>query len=277
MAVYAIGDLQGCYEEFKRLLDAIRFDPEHDTLWLTGDLVNRGPHSLATLRLVRGLGDSVITVLGNHDLHLLAMATAKGKKASARPSLRSIIDAPDGDALIDWLRHRPLLHFDESLNKVLVHAGILPSWSISKACKRAAEVEQALRSDDYTTLLRGLYGNKPVLWNKKLSGVTRWRFIINVFTRMRMLTLRGGLEFNTKGLPNTGPRNSNPWFAVPHKRAGTEVVFGHWSALGFYRGNGVIGLDTGCVWGRSLTALRLDQSSTDAEPVSIGCPTRRDR
>ena len=272
MAVYAIGDLQGCYEEFKRLLDLLKFDPVSDTLWLTGDLVNRGPHSLATLRLIKRLGDSVITVLGNHDLHLLALASVDSKRARRYHDLHSVLDAPDADELIDWLRHRPLLHFDPGLNKVLVHAGILPRWSIRKAVKRAGEVEAILQSDDHEHLLRRLYGNKPALWRKTLEGVDRWRYIINVFTRMRMLTLRGGLDLSTKGLPASGPKHSNPWFVVPHKRKDTEVVFGHWSALGYFRRDGVLGLDSGCVWGRSLTAVRLDIASGVERPMTTGCP-----
>ncbi|MEO0366552.1 MAG: symmetrical bis(5'-nucleosyl)-tetraphosphatase [Pseudomonadota bacterium] len=272
MAIYAIGDLQGCYEEFKRLLDTIGFDPSSDTLWLTGDLVNRGPHSLATLRLVHGLGDSVVTVLGNHDLHLLAMALAPGSSRTRKSHpLQRIACASDGDELIEWLRSRPLLHVDRALKKALVHAGILPRWSMKKAQRLAAEVESALRGDKAETLLRGIYGNKPALWRNDLKGIARLRYITNVFTRMRMLTLRGGLDLKTKGLPASGPMHSKPWFAVPHKRKDTEVVFGHWSALGYFRGNGVVGLDSGCVWGRCLTAIRLDCDENEAVPVSIEC------
>ncbi|MEL7310530.1 MAG: symmetrical bis(5'-nucleosyl)-tetraphosphatase [Pseudomonadota bacterium] len=272
MAIYAIGDLQGCYEEFKRLLDAIAFEPGKDTLWLTGDLVNRGPHSLATLRLVHGLGDSVVTVLGNHDLHLLAMALAPKTRSTRRTHpLRHVINAPDGDLLIDWLRRRPLLHVDQQLNKALVHAGILPRWGIKKALRLAHEVEAVLRGDEATQYLQGIYGNKPALWRNDLKGITRLRFITNVFTRMRMLTLRGGLDLNTKGLPASGPMHSKPWFAVPHKRKHVEVVFGHWSALGYFHDHGVIGLDSGCVWGRCLTAIRLDKAERKSTPISIDC------
>ncbi|MEM1439026.1 MAG: symmetrical bis(5'-nucleosyl)-tetraphosphatase [Pseudomonadota bacterium] len=270
MAIYAIGDLQGCYDPFRRLLDAIEFDPNHDTLWLTGDLVNRGPNSLAVLRLVSGLGEAVVTVLGNHDLHLLALSERPKRSAlRKRYSISYILDADDGPELIDWLRRRPLLHHDTKLNKVLVHAGILPRWSIDKACRRAAEVENALRGDGFHELMLHLYGNKPVLWRKSLEGIPRQRFIVNVFTRMRMLTSRGGLDLKTKGTPGSGGKFRHPWFELPHKRGDTEVIFGHWSALGYLRDHGVVGLDTGCVWGRALTALRVDVP--DAAPVQVPC------
>ncbi|MEM7611631.1 MAG: symmetrical bis(5'-nucleosyl)-tetraphosphatase [Pseudomonadota bacterium] len=273
MAVYAIGDLQGCYEPFRLLLDKIRFDPANDTLWLTGDLVNRGPHSLATLRFVRSLGDSAITVLGNHDLHLLALAERPASSAlRKRFSLNYILQADDAQELLHWLRSRPLMHYDSALDKALVHAGILPSWSIRKANKRAAEVESVLRSDSPEMLLRHIYGNKPVLWHRDLTGVDRLRYIVNVFTRMRMLTRRGGLDLKAKGPPPTGKSPRRPWFEFEHKRGNTEVVFGHWSALGYVRRRGVLSIDTGCVWGRSLTAVRLDKRKS--EPVAVDCPIR---
>ena len=271
MAIYAVGDLQGCYEEFKRLLDRLRFDPRRDRVWLTGDLVNRGPHSLATLRLVRGLGDAAVTVLGNHDLHLLALAMRPaGSVVRQRHPLNRVLNAPDADELLHWLRSQPLMHIDPKLDVAMVHAGILPRWSISKARRRAQEVEKVLQGDDHAELLRRLYGNKPALWRGDLQGIERLRYIVNVFTRMRMLTPRGGLDLRTKGPPDTAPVRSRPWFAVPHRRGTTEVVFGHWSALGYRREHGVLCLDTGCVWGRALTAVRLDRPG--ATPVGIDCP-----
>lgn len=270
MAIYAIGDLQGCYDPFRRLLDAIDFDPAKDTLWLTGDLVNRGPNSLGVLRLVSKLGDAVVSVLGNHDLHLLALSERPKRSAlRKRFSISYILDAPDAPELLHWLRQRPLLHYDKRMNKVLVHAGILPRWSIRKARERAAEVEVEIRGEGFHDLMLHLYGNEPKLWRKSLEGIPRHRFIVNVFTRMRLLTSRGGLDLKTKGTPQSGGRFRHPWFELPHKRGDTEVVFGHWSALGFLRDHGVIGLDTGCVWGRSLTALRLDVA--DAQPVHVPC------
>ncbi|MEN7343011.1 MAG: symmetrical bis(5'-nucleosyl)-tetraphosphatase [Pseudomonadota bacterium] len=273
MAIYAIGDIQGCYDPLLALLKKLDFDPNKDTLWLTGDLVNRGPSSLATLRFVKGLGDAAVTVLGNHDLHLLALAEKpSANRQRNRSALRAILDAPDADELLHWLRHRPLLHYDPSLNKVLVHAGILPKWSVKKAGRRAAEVEALLRGDDYQALFRGMYGNKPALWHGKLKGIKRYRYIVNVFTRMRMITRRGGLDLKTKGTPDMASEFSKPWFQVDHQRKDCEVVFGHWSALGYFRRHGVIGLDSGCVWGRCLTALRID--IPDAKPVTVRCHRR---
>lgn len=270
MAIYAIGDVQGCYDPLLRLLEKTRFHPDNDTLWLTGDLVSRGPHSLATLRFVRGLGDSAVTVLGNHDLHLLALAERPSRSLlRKRSDLNAILEAPDAGELLHWVRHRPLLHYDETLDKVLVHAGILPQWSIKKARKRAAEVEAVLQSNQHHDLLHKLYGDKPALWHGDLSGVTRWRFIINVFTRMRMLSRKGGLDLRTKGSPSSAPAHSDPWFSVPHKRQQTEVIFGHWSAIGFFRDHGVLSLDSGCVWGRCLTAVQLDDAS--ASPIQLDC------
>lgn len=270
MAIYAIGDLQGCYEPFRRLLDKLAFDPAKDTLWLTGDLVNRGPHSLATLRFVRALGDAAVTVLGNHDLHLLALANRPPKSAQRRRhSLSYVLDVEDAPEMLAWLRSQPLMHYDATLDKALVHAGILPKWSIATALKRAAEVESMLRGEHYPHLLKNLYGNKPAIWRRDLEGDVRLRYIINVFTRMRMLTSRGGLDLKTKGSPDSAPKRSTPWFEADNKRGSTEVIFGHWSALGYLRDHNVVSLDTGCVWGRSLTALRIDKKK--AEPVSVRC------
>ncbi|MEM7764852.1 MAG: symmetrical bis(5'-nucleosyl)-tetraphosphatase [Pseudomonadota bacterium] len=272
MAIYAIGDLQGCYDPLLRLLHSLKFDPASDQLWLTGDLVNRGPNSLATLRFVKSLGDSAITVLGNHDLHLLALAERpKRSLVRKRSALNTILHAHDADELLHWLRHRPLLHFDEGRDQALVHAGILPRWSMRKACRRAREVEQVLRGDQHSELLRHMYSNKPAIWRGDLSGAVRWRFIINVFTRMRMITRKGGLDLKTKGTPDMASAYSKPWFRVAHKRRDTEVIFGHWSALGYFQSHGVVGLDSGCVWGRSLTAVRIDKPKREYRPVSVAC------
>lgn len=267
MALYAVGDLQGCYEPLLRLLDNVNFDPAKDTLWLTGDLVNRGPHSLACLRFVRSLGDNAVTVLGNHDLSLLALSRRQGKQHA----LRYLLDAEDAEELLEWLRHRPLMHYDQKRDIALVHAGILPSWSISKALKRAREVEAALAGKQFKKLMQHLYGNKPTVWHPTLTGVQRLRFIVNVFTRMRMLTRRGGLNLAVKGRPESAPAGSTPWFDMPHQRRDTRVVFGHWSAIGYFQTQSVIGLDSGCVWGRSLTMVRLGKNT--ATPTSVGCET----
>lgn len=260
MALYAIGDLQGCYDPLRRLLDEIAFDPSSDTLWLVGDLVNRGPKSLKTLRFVKSLGDSVCNVLGNHDLHLLALAAGK---ISAKPrfdSLQKIIDAPDRDELINWLRHRPLAHYDASLDTLMVHAGVHPDWSVQQTLDYAAEVEACLQSDNYQTLLGEMYGNTPSTWSKKLEGFSRLRFIINCLTRMRMLTNKGRLNFSYSGSPYYSSKKLVPWFDFTDRAtADTRIVFGHWSALGLIVLPQLVSLDTGCVWGRELTAVRLDK------------------
>jgi bis(5'-nucleosyl)-tetraphosphatase (symmetrical) len=243
MAIYAIGDLQGCYDPFRRLLDEVSFDPDKDTLWLTGDLVNRGPKSLKTLRFVKSLGDSAITVLGNHDLHLLALAAGAVRNSKRFQSLWKTLKAKDSDELFDWLRHRPLAHYDESLDTLLVHAGAYPGWSVQKILAHAAEVEQELRAKKHEVLLGKMYGNAPSSWSDSLTGYKRLRFIVNCFTRMRKAR-----------------KNLVAWYDLPDpKWAGTRVVFGHWSALGLIVLPDLISLDTGCVWGRQLTAVRLDK------------------
>ena len=260
MAVYAIGDLQGCYDPFCHLLDELDFDPGKDTLWLVGDLVNRGPKALKPLRFVKSLGDSVVTVLGNHDLHLLALAAGQTHFGQRFETLQKILDAEDRDELLDWLRHRPLAHYDKSLNTLLVHAGTHPQWNVTKTLARAAEVEAALQGDDYETLLDKMYGNTPAAWTGKLKGYKRLRFIINCLTRMRMMTKQLRLNMSHSGAPWRGRKNLTPWFAVPEPAwAGTRIVFGHWSQLGLVVLPELVCLDTGCVWGRQLTAVRLDK------------------
>jgi len=260
VAVYAIGDLQGCYDPFCRLLDAIDFDEGRDTLWLTGDLVNRGPKSLKTLRFVNSLGGAAITVLGNHDLHLLALAAGAIRSSSRFASLGKILAAPDCDELVDWLRRRPLAHYDSSLDTLLVHAGTHPEWSTKKTLARAAEVESELQGSNYKTLLSKMYGNTPVSWSGKLSGYKRRRFIINCLTRMRMLTSKTRMNFSYSGPPFEARRNLFAWYDFEERAtADTRVVFGHWSALGLIVLPNLISLDTGCVWGRQLTAVRLDK------------------
>jgi bis(5'-nucleosyl)-tetraphosphatase (symmetrical) len=259
MAIYAIGDLQGCYDPFRRLLDAIDFNPGKDRLWLVGDLVNRGPKSLKTLRFVKSLGDSVITVLGNHDLHLLAIASGAVHAGIRFESLHKTLSAPDCDELVEWLRHRPLAHYDESINTLLVHAGTHPRWSIKKTLARAAEVESALQAPDYARLLAKMYGNTPATWSGQLSGFKRLRFIINCLTRMRMVTESLRLNMSHSGAPWRARKSLVSWFDYPEPAwAGTRIVFGHWSQLGLVVLPELVSLDTGCVWGRQLTAARLD-------------------
>jgi bis(5'-nucleosyl)-tetraphosphatase (symmetrical) len=260
MAVYAIGDIQGCYDPFRRLLDEVSFDPSEDTLWLAGDLVNRGPKSLKTLRFVMNLGDSAISVLGNHDLHLLALEAGTVRYDKRFGSLRKLLDAPDSHELCDWLRHRPMAHYDDDLDTLLVHAGTHPCWSVSKTLDLAAEVEDELRLGDYKTLLGKMYGDSPSNWSEKLRGYKRLRFIINCMTRMRMVTRTNKLNFAHSGPPWRARKNLLPWYATENSAtAGTRVVFGHWSQLGLIVMPNLISLDTGCVWGRQLTAVRLDK------------------
>lgn len=268
MSIYAIGDLQGCFEALMRLLDKIKFDPENDQLWLVGDLVNRGPQSLETLRFIKSLGKSAITVLGNHDLHLIAMATNSTTKK--HQTLRPILEAPDCDKLINWLRHCPLLHYDKKLDTALVHAGIPPVWKIKTALKRAHEVEQVLQKNNYAKFLKSMYGNRPDQWSKDLQGNERLRFIINAFTRMRYCDINGRLDYDNKLAIGTQPKKLYPWFELPRKKSfTTRIVFGHWSTLGYMQKKKFIALDTGCVWRGKLTAIRVDKNNPI--PISVKC------
>ena len=260
MATYAIGDLQGCYDEFGRLLEMLKFDPARDTLWMCGDLVNRGGQSLAVLRLVHSLGERAITVLGNHDLSLLSIAERdEADQAKVNPELREVLFAPDRDVLLDWLRARPLLHVDRKLNFMLVHAGLAPRWNVETAERAAREIEQRLRGDGARRLLKAMFGNKPDLWTSRLQGVDRLRAAINVLTRMRYCDVRGRIAYSEKGAPGTQKPGLYPWFEVPgQKQRDIRIVCGHWSTLGRFQGMGVYAIDGGCVWGGELIALRLD-------------------
>lgn len=266
MAEYAIGDLQGCYDPFRRLLDEISFDPAKDRLWLTGDLVNRGPKSRKTLRFVKSLGKSAITVLGNHDLHLIALANDINVTNSRFESLWKILGKDDCDELIDWLRFRPLAHYSKKLDTLMVHAGLPPQWTRKKTLRRAKEVETVLRSADYADFLQEMYGNQPDQWSGKLTGHKRLRFIVNALTRTRMITSDGRLELAHNGPPDKADKGLIPWFAADDaKWRGSRVVFGHWSALGLIVEDDLVSVDTGCVWGRQLTAVRLDGKSRVAD------------
>jgi bis(5'-nucleosyl)-tetraphosphatase (symmetrical) len=263
MATYAIGDIQGCHRELLDLLDAIGFDAGRDRLWFTGDLVNRGPESLEVLRFVRGLDDRALVVLGNHDLHLLAAAAQPGR-LRPKDTLDGVLAAPDRDGLLEWLRRRPLFHGDAELGFVMVHAGLPPQWSTGEAAERAAEVEAALRGEAAAGFYAAMYGDGPSRWAPDLAGPERLRFITNCLTRLRYLSPQGDLSLDAKGPPGTQPSPLIPWYAVPGRRsAGDEILFGHWSTVhlgtetdfGRWR---VHPLDTGCVWGGRLTALRLE-------------------
>jgi bis(5'-nucleosyl)-tetraphosphatase (symmetrical) len=269
LAVYAVGDLQGCHAEFVALLERLKFDPARDSLWLTGDLVNRGPDSLGVLREVRALGACATTVLGNHDLHLLAMAFAPAGVLRREPGLVAVLDAPDAAELLDWLAGRPLLHRDPGLGWTLVHAGLPPQWSLTDAESAAREVEAALR-DDPASLLSQMYGDQPDLWSGALTGVARLRFAVNCLTRLRFVDAGGRLLLPLKGPVADAPPGALPWFRHPDRRTrGNALVFGHWSALGYLSEPGLLCLDTGCVWGGSLAALRLD--APGQEPVLLPC------
>jgi bis(5'-nucleosyl)-tetraphosphatase (symmetrical) len=259
MAVYAIGDVQGCYDGLRRLLDKLKFDPREDRLWFTGDLVNRGPASLKTLRFVHGLGNRAVTVLGNHDLHLLAVAEGV-IEARRKDTLSSILKARDRDDLLHWLRHRPLLHYDTKLRFVLVHAGISPQWKLKQARKAAREVESVLQGDGYRRFLKEMYGDMPNTWSNKLGGWERLRYITNCLTRMRCCDRQGRLELTYKGSLVHKKKRLMPWFRVPGRPTRKHrIIFGHWSTLGPVTDENIFALDTGCVWGGYLTALRIDQ------------------
>lgn len=270
MAVYAIGDIQGCDDEFAQLLGAIDFSASRDTLWLVGDLVNRGPRSLEVLRRVKALGSSVISVLGNHDLHLLALALSPNEPAKAKDTLQQILGAPDRDELIDWLRQRPMLHHDARLGYTMVHAGLPPQWDLATAQSCAREVETVLRDEQRCCeLLARMYGDQPDRWSDDLHGTDRLRFITNCLSRLRYCRADGRLELKFKGEVKDAPPGLMPWFKVPERRSrDTRIVFGHWSALGYYDADGVLAIDTGCVWGEKLCAVRLDQP---APPVFVPC------
>ncbi len=269
MATYAIGDLQGCYDSLLRLLDKLNFNEPKDTLWFAGDLVNRGPDSLSTLRFVKSLSDNAITVLGNHDLHLLAIA-AKHKKTKDS-GLKEILNADDADDLLNWLRKQPLLHHDPRLNCTMVHAGIYPDWDLQDAQKYANELETVLRSDDYLDFIFNMYGNLPDKWDDELKGWERLRIICNIFTRMRYCENDGTLNFKSHGAPGTHPENTVSWFEVPNRKAmESKILFGHWSTLGIINKKNIYALDTGCVWGGKLTALRID--TENPEYISVDCP-----
>lgn len=254
MATYVIGDVQGCYDSLIALLDKIDFDRTVDKLIFAGDLVNRGPKSLKTLRFIKGLGDSSQVVLGNHDLHLISIFYDV-RRSSHRDNINKICNAKDGEELITWLRQQPLLISNEELDLIISHAGVHPSWSNKQALKRAARFSKNLRGPNYLKLLVKMYGNKPKQFSLKLSKYAKLRFTVNVFTRMRFCELNGGLNFTEKGSPNIDSDTLKPWFKLASKRKpSTRYIFGHWSSLGLYNKDNVICLDTGCVWGNKLTA-----------------------
>jgi len=273
VAVFAIGDVQGCRASLQRLLERIRFDDARDTLWFVGDLVNRGPDSLAVLRFVHGLGDRAVVVLGNHDLHLLAVyhRCARARRAD---TFEAVLRAPDAEMLLEWLAHRPLLHHDGALGFVMTHAGIPAIWPVDVAAARAGEVEAALRGADRKGFLASMYGNEPAQWADTLAGLDRLRVITNYLTRMRTLRDRFALDLDFKETAEHLRPGSRPWFDDYRDQARklhTQLVFGHWAALqGVCDVAGIHALDTGCVWGGRLSALRL----VDQERFSVACVER---
>ncbi|MCX7115458.1 MAG: symmetrical bis(5'-nucleosyl)-tetraphosphatase [Gammaproteobacteria bacterium] len=260
MADYAIGDVQGCYDALMRLLDQFQFDSAADRLWFVGDLVNRGPQSLEVLRFVSQLSLPPIVTLGNHDLYLLARLFLPDVNWGAvDDTLQAVLDAPDAMVLGHWLRRQPIMYRHPPLGVVMVHAGIAPMWSVEEAQSYALEVEHALRGETMPLLLSQLYGDEPFLWSDSLRGMARLRCITNYFTRMRFCDADGGMCLTYKGTIDTAPSGVIPWFAHPQRKMDDEVVvFGHWAALGLlHPAPNVYALDTGCVWGQTLTAMRL--------------------
>ena len=258
MATYAIGDVQGCFGSLMALLETLRFDPASDRLWLTGDLVNRGPRSLETLRFVRGLGDRAVTVLGNHDLHLLGVVCGR-RQLKAGDTLTKVLEAPDRDELIAWLRRQPLLHRDADRGITMVHAGLPPQWTLDVAQACAAVVESELRGDGIKKLMWQMSGNQCDTWSATLPYADQLGYVVNCLTRLRYCDPTGHLELREKGPPGSQSPPYLPWFAVPERLHASEtVIFGHWASLGACNEPGVHALDTGCVWGGALTALCLE-------------------
>jgi bis(5'-nucleosyl)-tetraphosphatase (symmetrical) len=270
MATYAIGDIQGCFDQLKRLLECVSFG-DSDQLWLAGDLVNRGPKSLETLRFVRSLGDRSRVVLGNHDLHLLAIHYGVTQPRRS-DTLGPILDAPDRDELMQWLQQQPLLVHDEALDYVMVHAGIPPDWSLKQASARAREVETVLQGPEAESFFQHMYGNQPDCWSKDLQGWDRLRVITNYLTRMRFCDSKGRLDFAAKGGLETQPEGFRPWYSHTRKADAQRIIFGHWAALeGGLQHPQLFSLDTGCVWGNRLTAMRLE----DQRYYSCDCSVHR--
>lgn len=268
MPIYAIGDIQGCHDELTALLDTLKFDPGRDRVLFTGDLVNRGPGSVEVLRRVKSLGDAAVTVLGNHDLHLLAVARGYGK-GKRGDTFHDVLAAPDRDELLDWLRHRPLLHRVPALDVTVIHAGLPPQWDLDTAAACAAEVEAVLQGDAIDGYFENMYGNRPDVWSTALSGWDRLRFITNCLTRLRYCDADGRVTLRAKGAPGSQPPGYLPWFQVPGRRsAGHTVLFGHWSTLGAGRFDDVYSLDSGCVWGGKLTGMRVDG---EQKLISVPC------
>lgn len=257
MTDYAIGDIQGCYEPLLKVLNQVGFSPSRDRLWVAGDLINRGPESLKTLRYIESLEASAVVVLGNHDLHLLAVALG-GHRIRSKDTLNDILEAPDHDRLIEWLRQQKLCVYDPDRNYLMSHAGLPHVWSVSDALGHAKELASVIRGPEAGDFFANMYGNQPERWQENLTGMDRWRMITNYFTRMRFIAQDGTLELDTKESADDAPEGFAPWFTYP-RRDDVRIIFGHWAALEGKTGDArYIGLDTGCVWGGALTVLNLD-------------------
>lgn len=267
MSTYAIGDIQGCFDNLLALLKLIQFNESKDTLWFIGDLVNRGPKSLEVLRFIKQLGEKHITILGNHDLHLLAVGI-QARQQNPQDTLQTILSAPDCDALLTWLRERPLLHYDQDFEIMMVHAGLAPSWTLEQAKQLANEVEMAIRSNDHFAYFKAMYGNEPTHWNNSLTGLARLRCITNYLARVRYCHADGSLALAYKGKIIDKPQDLIPWFEVPNRcNREVKIIFGHWAALeGKVNVPNLFAIDTGCVWGNCLTALRLDDGKRFSTP-----------
>jgi bis(5'-nucleosyl)-tetraphosphatase (symmetrical) len=268
MATYAIGDVQGCFKTLMTLLEAIAFDRTRDCLWFAGDLVNRGPQSLEVVRFVKGLGNRAVTVLGNHELHLFAVAY-NGRSIKSKDTIADILEAPDREALLTWLRHRPFLHYDATFETVMVHAGLPPQWTLRKARACATEAASRLQSTSFVSFLQHIMGNNAAAWPESRDDPQRLPYIANCFTRIRFCDAQGHLEFDSKGPPGTQPEPYLAWFDHEYRAyAQTTIVFGHWAALGAHTAPGVFALDTGCVWGQELTALCLETKVRTSVPCA---------
>ncbi|MEO1573354.1 MAG: symmetrical bis(5'-nucleosyl)-tetraphosphatase [Pseudomonadota bacterium] len=272
MAVYAIGDVQGCYDALRRLLDRLDFDDQADTLWFAGDIVSRGPRSLKTLRFIRGLGDAAVTVLGNHDVNLIDCALT-GREPRASDRLAPILNARDGEELVDWLADRPFAHFDKARKAVLVHAGVPPGWTRRQLKDRAGKLQRHWRAE----LIGSLHKPPPLTWDKSLGRTRKLRFSMSALTRMRYCDSEGTLRYDAKGHPAQYDHSVRPWFEFLHNDwQGHQVYFGHWSTLGDADHRQVTSLDTGCVWGRQLTAVKVPRKPRNViEYECVSCAKRR--
>lgn len=275
MTIYAVGDLQGCLDPLKKLLDKVHFDPHSDQLWVVGDLVNRGSQSLETLRFLKALGPAAITILGNHDLHLLAVAHGY-KDPHKKDTFQDILNAQDRESLLDWLRRRPLIHYDPGIRWLMVHAGIPPQWNLQTAISCAKEISEILRDDSsFSTVFQTMYGNEPRRWNPTLQGLPRIRYILNAFVRMRYLDDAGDLEFRCKNAYENAPNGLIPWFMFPNRETQNDrIVFGHWSTLSLMMQPRLLALDTGCVWGDRLTIAELNNDDRPIRIESVFCKKR---